>query len=102
MHLHTPIPPSLTVSSTSNYKQKSLYGFRMSALIGWVAGDSYKYVYHVVRSFRVLTFLRVAYFFVHDSPIQFKVCAIFQLSVDMSKLPPSPYCTGACHSYDQQ
>jgi len=51
----------------SNYKQKSLYGFRMSALIGWVAGDSYK----------------VAYFFIHDSPIQFKVCAIFQLSVDM-------------------
>jgi len=51
----------------SNYKQRSLYGFRLSALIGWVAGDSYK----------------VAYFFVHDSPIQFKVCAIFQLSVDM-------------------
>jgi len=51
----------------SNYKQKSLYGFRMSALIGWVGGDSYK----------------VAYFFIHDSPIQFKVCAIFQLSVDM-------------------
>jgi len=39
----------------------------MSALIGWVGGDSYK----------------VAYFFIHDSPIQFKVCAIFQLSVDM-------------------
>jgi len=51
----------------SNYKQSSLYGFRMSALIGWVAGDSYK----------------VAYFFINDSPIQFKVCAIFQLSIDM-------------------
>ncbi|KAF9648952.1 hypothetical protein BDM02DRAFT_3269096 [Thelephora ganbajun] len=51
----------------SNYKRRSLYGFRMSALIGWVAGDSYK----------------VAYFFIRDSPIQFKVCAIFQLSVDM-------------------
>jgi len=51
----------------SNYKQRSLYGFRMSALIGWVAGDSYK----------------VAYFFINDSSIQFKVCAIFQLSVDM-------------------
>ena len=72
----------------------------MSALIGWVAGDSYKYVYRVIYPFRMLTFLRVAYFFVHDSPIQFKVCAIFQLSVDMSKWP-SPYCSGACHSYDE-
>ena len=27
----------------SNYKQKSLYGFRMSTLIGWVGGDSFKY-----------------------------------------------------------
>jgi len=51
----------------SNYKQRSLYGFRMSALIGWVAGDSYK----------------VAYFFINDSPIQFKICAIFQLSIDI-------------------
>jgi len=67
----------------SNYKQRSLYGFRLSALIGWVAGDSYK----------------VVYFFVHDSPIQFKVCAIFQLSVDMmiviqrilyGNAPPNP------------
>jgi len=51
----------------SNYKQRSLYGFRMSALIGWVAGDAYK----------------VAYFFINDSPIQFKICAIFQLSIDI-------------------
>ena len=29
--------------------------------------------------------LRVAYFFINNSSIQFKVCAIFQLSVDMSK-----------------
>ncbi|KAI6001042.1 hypothetical protein F5J12DRAFT_723880 [Pisolithus orientalis] len=27
----------------SNYKQKSLYGFRASTLIGWVGGDSFKY-----------------------------------------------------------
>ncbi|KAF9523058.1 hypothetical protein CPB83DRAFT_863545, partial [Crepidotus variabilis] len=26
----------------SNYKQRSLYGFRMSTLIGWVGGDSFK------------------------------------------------------------
>ncbi|EKM50392.1 uncharacterized protein PHACADRAFT_263675 [Phanerochaete carnosa HHB-10118-sp] len=26
----------------SNYKQKSLYGFRMSTLIGWVGGDAFK------------------------------------------------------------
>ncbi|PIL25050.1 hypothetical protein GSI_12939 [Ganoderma sinense ZZ0214-1] len=50
----------------SNYKQRSLYGFRMSTLIGWFGGDSFKTVY----------------FFLQDSPLQFKVCAIFQLSVD--------------------
>ncbi|EMD38869.1 hypothetical protein CERSUDRAFT_92906 [Gelatoporia subvermispora B] len=44
----------------SNYKQKSLYGFRMSTLIGWVGGDAFKRL----------------------SPLQFKVCAIFQLSID--------------------
>ena len=33
----------------------------------------------------MLTSPRVAYFFINDSPIQFKVCAIFQLSIDMSK-----------------
>ncbi|KAL4062458.1 hypothetical protein V8B97DRAFT_1955607 [Scleroderma yunnanense] len=50
----------------SNYKQKSLYGFRASTLIGWVGGDSFKTVY----------------FFLQGSPLQFKVCALFQLTVD--------------------
>ncbi|KAL4063211.1 hypothetical protein J3A83DRAFT_4298274 [Scleroderma citrinum] len=49
-----------------NYKQKSLYGFRASTLIGWVGGDSFKTVY----------------FFLQGSPLQFKVCALFQLTVD--------------------
>lgn len=44
------------VSSTfvrSNYRQKSLYGFRMSTLLGWVGGDSFKSVfpYHIPMSF---------------------------------------------------
>jgi len=50
----------------SNYKQRSLYGFRASTLLGWVGGDSFKTVY----------------FFLQGSPLQFKVCAVFQLSVD--------------------
>ncbi|KAF7430594.1 hypothetical protein PC9H_006302 [Pleurotus ostreatus] len=50
----------------SNYKQRSLYGFRMSTLLGWVGGDSFK----------------TWYFFNEGSPLQFKVCAIFQLSID--------------------
>ncbi|KAL6300039.1 hypothetical protein BKA93DRAFT_803682 [Sparassis latifolia] len=50
----------------SNHKQRSLYGFRMSTLVGWFGGDSFKTVY----------------FFVQKSPLQFKVCAIFQLSID--------------------
>ncbi|KAF7798006.1 hypothetical protein EIP86_009216 [Pleurotus ostreatoroseus] len=58
-----PIPQLL-----SNFKQKSLYGFRASTLIGWVAGDSFKTVY----------------FFVQNNPLQFKVCAIFQLSIDFA------------------
>ncbi|KAJ7257884.1 hypothetical protein B0H12DRAFT_1110416 [Mycena haematopus] len=52
----------------SNYKQRSLYGFRMSTLIGWAGGDAFK----------------TAYFFWQGSPIQFKVCAIFQLSIDFA------------------
>ncbi|KAG6381525.1 hypothetical protein JVT61DRAFT_112 [Boletus reticuloceps] len=50
----------------SNYKHKSLYGFRASTLIGWVGGDAFK----------------TAYFFLQGSPLQFKACAVFQLSVD--------------------
>ncbi|KAL5536924.1 hypothetical protein ACEPAF_747 [Sanghuangporus sanghuang] len=50
----------------SNQKQKSLYGFRASTLLGWLAGDAYKTVY----------------FFAQGSPLQFKVCGIFQLSID--------------------
>ncbi|PAV20108.1 pq loop repeat protein [Pyrrhoderma noxium] len=52
----------------SNYKQKSLYGFRASTLLGWFGGDAFKLVY----------------FFLQRSPIQFKVCAVFQLSVDFA------------------
>ncbi|EGN91993.1 hypothetical protein SERLA73DRAFT_147922 [Serpula lacrymans var. lacrymans S7.3] len=58
-----PIPQMI-----SNYKQRSLYGFRASTLLGWVGGDSFKTVY----------------FFLQGSPLQFKVCAIFQLSVDVA------------------
>ncbi|KAE9393461.1 hypothetical protein BT96DRAFT_967186 [Gymnopus androsaceus JB14] len=70
----------------SNYKQRSLYGFRMSTLLGWVGGDSFKTVY----------------FFLQGSPLQFKVCAIFQLSIDFAILgqriiygnpPPPPVLT---------
>lgn len=52
----------------SNFKQRSLYGFRMSTLIGWAGGDTFK----------------VVYFFLQESPLQFKVCAIFQLSIDFA------------------
>jgi len=52
----------------SNFKQRSLYGFRASILIGWVAGDLFK----------------TGYFILQKSPIQFIVCAIFQVSVDFA------------------
>ncbi|RDB20881.1 PQ-loop repeat-containing protein 1 [Hypsizygus marmoreus] len=52
----------------SNYQRESLYGFRMSTLIGWAGGDSFKAVY----------------FFLQHSPLPFKVCSIFQLSIDLA------------------
>jgi hypothetical protein len=30
------------MSFFSNYRQRSLYGFRMSTLIGWAGGDAFK------------------------------------------------------------
>lgn len=35
-----------TLSFTSNYRQRSLYGFRMSTLLGWLGGDAFKYDIH--------------------------------------------------------
>ncbi|KAK2465631.1 hypothetical protein APHAL10511_002175 [Amanita phalloides] len=70
-----------------NYKQKSLFGFRLSTLLGWLGGDAFKSIY----------------FFLQRSPLQFKVCAIFQLSVDCAivaqrliygNAPPSSTLTG--------
>ncbi|CAK5267349.1 unnamed protein product, partial [Mycena citricolor] len=52
----------------SNYKQRSLYGFRMSTLVGWAGGDLFK----------------TAYFFMKATPLQFTICAVFQLSVDFA------------------
>ncbi|KAJ3569035.1 hypothetical protein NP233_g5320 [Leucocoprinus birnbaumii] len=52
----------------SNFRQRSLYGFRMSTLIGWFGGDAFKTVY----------------FFMQGSPMQFRICAIFQLSIDVA------------------
>jgi len=52
----------------SNFKQRSLYGFRASTLVGWVAGDVFK----------------TGYFILQKSPIQFIVCAIFQVSIDFA------------------
>jgi len=50
----------------SNYRNKSLYGFRMTTLLAWLLGDTYKCLY----------------FFLQGSPLQFKACSVFQLSVD--------------------
>ncbi|KAN0064235.1 hypothetical protein ACQY0O_003402 [Thecaphora frezii] len=50
----------------ANQKRKSLAGFRTSVLVGWLGGDSFKLLYFLIRS----------------SPLQFTVCALFQLSID--------------------
>jgi len=33
----------------SNYRNKSLYGFRMTTLLAWILGDTYKSVYEHYR-----------------------------------------------------
>ncbi|KAF9518342.1 hypothetical protein BS47DRAFT_1371132 [Hydnum rufescens UP504] len=45
----------------SNYRQRSLYGFRASTLIGWVAGDSFK----------------TGYFILQKAPLQFIVNSLY-------------------------
>ncbi|GAA99650.1 uncharacterized protein L969DRAFT_47740 [Mixia osmundae IAM 14324] len=51
-----------------NWQRKSLAGFRTTVLLGWIFGDAFK----------------TLYFFLQKGPIsiQFKICGIFQLSVD--------------------
>ncbi|OCF40946.1 hypothetical protein I317_05224 [Kwoniella heveanensis CBS 569] len=68
---------ALTIESTlpipqfiSNWKRKSCYGFRSSTLAGWFFGDAFKTIY----------------FFVRQSPIQFKVTAIMTLCWDSAVL----------------
>ncbi|EGO22214.1 hypothetical protein SERLADRAFT_409799 [Serpula lacrymans var. lacrymans S7.9] len=47
-----PIPQMI-----SNYKQRSLYGFRASTLLGWVGGDSFKFTFAVqsLRNFSIVS-----------------------------------------------
>ena len=56
-----PIPQAI-----SNQRRQSLSGFRWTVLLGWLGGDLFKTVY----------------FLLQGSPLQFTICAIFQLSVD--------------------
>jgi len=56
----------------------------MSTLVGWVGGDAFKcvYIFTLLRLCLLRVRLRTVYFFLQGSPLQFKVCAIFQLSID--------------------
>lgn len=49
-HVPFQAPTVLYLSSSSNYKQKSLYGFRISTLLGWVGGDSFKYSHFSIHA----------------------------------------------------
>jgi hypothetical protein len=56
----------------SNYKQKSLYGFRMSTLIGWVGGDSFKYSHissTLVTKQKIHEFLAGRFTFLHKGAL---------------------------------
>ena len=93
-----PIPQLYT-----NFSRRSLYGFRLSTLAGWVAGDAFKFVRitHSPLAPLVLTFawtIRTGYFLIkrkHEHvPLQFIVyslssgcsceyCNSFALYVDL-------------------
>lgn len=62
MAFQLPIPQLV-----SNYKRKSLQGFRLTVLAGWLFGDAFKTLY---------------FFFQAGNTWQFKATACFQLSVD--------------------
>ncbi|CAH7689377.1 hypothetical protein BY996DRAFT_4573158 [Phakopsora pachyrhizi] len=53
----------------SNYQRKSLAGFSSFVLFGWLFGDCFKSVY--------LIFITP-----DQNPIQFKICGLFQLTID--------------------
>jgi hypothetical protein len=59
----------------------------MTTLLAWLLGDTYKSVhgyYHQLLSHTHLYINRCLYFFLQGSPLQFKACSVFQLSVDCS------------------
>lgn len=60
-----PIPQLLT-----NFRRKSLAGLSNMVLLGWLFGDSFKSIYLVFVS-------------PDSNSIQFKICALFQLSIDI-------------------
>ncbi|GAA5825771.1 hypothetical protein JCM3770_000636 [Rhodotorula araucariae] len=63
MEATLPIPQLL-----ANYAAKSTAGFRMTVLAGWAIGDAVKTVY---------------FFVTPDNGPAFKLCSVFQLSVDL-------------------
>ncbi|PLW20807.1 hypothetical protein PCASD_13609, partial [Puccinia coronata f. sp. avenae] len=66
-----PIPQLIT-----NFRRKSLAGLSSMVLFGWLFGDSFKSIY--------LVFLMP-----NSNSIQFKICALFQLSIDILILSQS-------------
>ncbi|MBW0527962.1 hypothetical protein O181_067677 [Austropuccinia psidii MF-1] len=60
-----PLPQLIT-----NYRRKSLAGFSPLVLLGWLFGDGFKSIYLVL-------------IVPHANPIQFKICAFFQLFIDI-------------------
>ncbi|GAA5870662.1 hypothetical protein JCM3774_001719 [Rhodotorula dairenensis] len=52
----------------ANYRAKSTAGFRHSVLASWAIGDAVKTIY---------------FFVTPNNPLQFKLCGLFQLSVDL-------------------
>jgi len=60
-----PIPQLLT-----NFRRKSLAGLSNLVLLGWLFGDGFKSIYLVFVS-------------PDSNSIQFKICALFQLSIDI-------------------
>jgi hypothetical protein len=60
----------------SNYRQRSLYGFRMSTLVGWVGGDSFKYVYCAFYLFLVHCYMKSGLYTFFSNNLRFSLKSV--------------------------
>jgi len=91
---NSPSRVSLSLNfSCSNFRQRSLYGFRSSTLIGWLGGDAFKYIPILLhRILRLIICKGLGIFFggEHHSNSKFVPYSSFQLTLVCLSIPSHP------------